>query len=156
VQALWNTDFAEERSQRSRSQMNLLSVSSDHMFTDHVVNWDECLATIVSVFKGRPERPDDIDDPDAYFNAVLQEFASGDPAFLRGLIDVWQKTDGRAPKCRWSYRVVWRDDAFGEMRFLGIVSTASEPDGLGFNDWHPLDAATWDALEKVKARRRRR
>ena len=53
---------------------------------------------------------------------------------------------------RWGYRVVWRDEEFGEMRFHGIVGTASEPSGLGFNDWIPLDAETWAVLERVKTR----
>lgn len=44
------------------------------------------------------------------------------------------------------------DDEFGDMRFLGIVSTASEPDALAFQDWHPVDAATWEVLERVKSR----
>jgi hypothetical protein len=153
AQALWGIDFIAETERRSRPQMNLLSVASDHHFADRCVNWEECIATMISVLKGRPERPESIDEPDGYFDAVLAEFVAGDPAFLAGLIDVWQKTDARAPKCRWSYGVVWRDDEFGEMRFLGVVTTSSEPDGLAFNDWHPLDAATWDALELVRARR---
>jgi transcriptional regulator with XRE-family HTH domain len=155
VQALWGVDFAEERRQRSRAQMNLLSVASTHRFADHALNWDQCLATLAGVFKGRPRDPRTLDEPDAYFNAVLAEFSAGDPTFLRRLIDVFASAPARDPKCRWTYRVVWRDDDFGEMRFTAIVNTASEPDALAFNDWVPLDAESWTALEQVKERRRR-
>jgi hypothetical protein len=46
------------------------------------------------------------------------------------------------PKCRWSFPIIWRDD-LGEMRFLNVINTASEPDGLAFNDWVPVDANAW-------------
>lgn len=152
VQALWQIDFADEKARRTPAQMNLLSVASDHKFTDHVVNWDECVTTLAAVFKGRPRDPHTLEQPDPYFDAVLAEFARGDPAFLTRLIEVFAATPARDPKCRWTYRVVWRDDDFGEMRFLAVVNTASEPDGLAFNDWHPVDAETWAVLEQVKSR----
>lgn len=152
VQALWRIDFAAELSSRTRAQMNMLSVASDHHFSDRLVNWDECVAVMAATFKGQPQDPESLDQPSAYLNAVLAEFASGDPQFLRRMIEVFAKTPGREPKVRWEYPVVWRDDDFGEMRFMGVVTTASEPDGLGFNDWHPLDADTWSVLENVKRR----
>ena len=152
AQALWLIDFAHEKSWRTSAQMNALIFASDHHFADRIVNWDEVVATLVSTFKGRPRDPRTIDEPDPYFDAVLAEFVRGDPAFLGRLIDIFAKTPARGPKCRWSYRVIWRDDEFGDMRFLGLVSTASEPDGLSFNDWHPLDAESWNILESVKAR----
>ena len=51
---------------------------------------------------------------------------------------------------RWHYDVTWRH-AQGRMRFRGVVSTANEREGLAFNDWIPLDAETWLALERAKA-----
>ncbi len=152
VQALWGIDFARERETHTRAQLNLLSVASQRKFADRIVNWDECVATLAAVFKGRPVNPASLDEPDPYFSEVLQEFADGDPAFLARLVQIWMTTPGRDAKVRWSYRVVWRDDELGEMRFHAIVGTASEPGGLSFNDWQPLDAATWTALAQVKAR----
>ncbi|MDP9237920.1 MAG: helix-turn-helix transcriptional regulator [Chloroflexota bacterium] len=152
VQALWGIDFARERETRTRAQLNLLSVASQRKFADRIVNWDQCIATLAAVFKGRPVNPASLDEPDPYFSEVLQEFADGDPAFLARLVQVWVATPGRDAKVRWSYRIVWRDDEFGEMRFRSVVGTASEPGGLSFNDWQPLDAETWNVLERVKAR----
>lgn len=96
--------------------------------------------------------PASFDEPDPYFAEVLREFADGDPVFLARLVRVWVATPGRDAKVRWSYRVVWRDDEFGEMRFLSVVGPANEPGGLSFNDWPPLDAETWGVLERVKRR----
>jgi len=153
AQALWGIDFPHERETRTRAQLNLLSVASQQGFTDRIVNWDECVATLAAVFKGRPVNPASLDEPDPYFSEVLQAFADGDPAFLARLVQIWVTTPARDAKVRWNYRVVWRDEEFGDMRFRSVVGTASEPDGLSFNDWHPLDGDTWGVLERVKSRR---
>jgi len=152
MQAVWDVDFDYERSWRTRPQMNLLSVASHHHFADRVVNWREVVGTIASVHKGRPYGAASLDSLTPLLEDVLREFASGDPAFLAELLDVWANTPPMPAKVRQHYRVVWRDRDFGEMRFLAQMSTASEPDGWAFNDWHPLDADTWSALERVKAR----
>lgn len=149
TQTLWGIDFAKERATRTRAQMNLLSVASQRKFADHIVNWDECVATLAAVFKGRPVNPASLDEPDPYFSEVLQEFADGDPAFLARLVQIWMATPGRDAKVRWSYRVVWRDEAFGDMRFHSVVGTANEPGGLSFNDWIPTDADTWSRLAEL-------
>jgi transcriptional regulator with XRE-family HTH domain len=152
--AVWGVDLTQELARRSKVQLSLLSVASNHHFADRVVNWDEVVATLVAVFKGQPQNPESLDEPSAYFSAVLAEFAAGDPAFLQRLFPVWEATPPMEGKCRWSYRVVWKDPDFGEMRFHCIVSTASEPDGLAFSDWIPRDAGTWEVLEQVKQQRR--
>ncbi len=152
AQALWGVDFAHERSARNRVRLNVLSIASEHQFASRIVNWDEVVATLVSVVKARQVAPASIDEPDPYFSEVLQAFADGEPAFLARLVKVWMATPARDAKVRWGYRVVWRDDEFGEMRFQAIVCAANEPGGLSFNDWQPLDAETWMALERVKAR----
>ena len=35
-----------------------------------------------------------------------------------------------------------------------MVNPASEPDGLAFNDWIPLDGETWAALVQLEKLRR--
>jgi hypothetical protein len=135
--------------------MNLVAVASDRQFAHHVVNWDECISTLGGMLKTGPH-PHTLDRPDPYFNEVLAEFTQGDPVFLKRLIDLFAEAPPREPRARQLYRVVWRDDDYGEMRLLGMTTIASEPESLGFNDWIPLDAASWTALERVKARRQRR
>ncbi len=155
AQALWGIDLAEERRRRKPQQLNLLSVASGPEFISHVVNWDESVATLVSVIKGIGARhPHTLDQADPYFNEVLAEFAKGDPGFLSRLLEIFVRTPGREPKCRWTYPVHWRDNEAGEMRFISVVNTASEPDALAFNDWIPIDAASWEVLAKVKSRKK--
>jgi transcriptional regulator with XRE-family HTH domain len=152
VQALWGIDWQHELRARTDAQRNLLAVASDRQFADRVVNWDECVGVLAGAFKGRPHLPETIEQPSDYFNQVLAEFARGDPVFLARLIEVWSATPPATGKVRWGYPVVWSDADFGEMRFNALVSPASEPDALSFNDWHPVDADTWRVLEMVKAR----
>jgi transcriptional regulator with XRE-family HTH domain len=154
IQALWGIQLATELATRSRPQLNMLAVASQHHFADRVVNWLEVVSVIVAVFKGRPRGAESLDEPNTYFGEVLAEFAKGDPAFLPALANIWEKVPGREAKCNWTYPVVWSDAEFGEMRFLGVVSTASEPDAFAFNSWIPVDADTWCVLERVKARAR--
>lgn len=152
VQAIWGIDFQQLRKTSSGAELNLLSVASQRRFADRVLNWDECVGTLAAVFKGRPVNPASLDEPDPYFHRVLQEFADGDPQFLSRLVRVWMETPARAAKVRWGYNVVWQDPEFGVVRFQAMVGTASEPDGLAFNDWMPLDAESWNVLEQVKLR----
>jgi hypothetical protein len=132
--------------------MNLLSVASHLRFAERILNWDECIATLAAVFKGSPVSPASLDQPDPYFHEVLAEFASGDPAFVARMAQVWAATPARSAKVRWGYRVDWEEPGLGLMRFQAMVGTASEPGALSFNDWIPLDAASWTVLEAVKAR----
>ncbi len=150
--AVWGISFQDERTAASRAQRNVLSVASDRRFADRILNWDEVVQMMASAAKARPRGAETIDAPNPYFNEVLAEFARGDPAFLARLIAAWNVAPAAEPKCRWSYRLTWRDPEFGDIRFLAIVSTASEPDGLAFQDWHPVDADSWTVLERVKQR----
>lgn len=152
VQALWGIDWQHELRTRTKAQRNLLAVASDRHFAERVVNWDECVGVMAAVFKGRPHLPETIEQPTDYFNQVLAEFARGDPVFLARLLEVWAATPPHPAKVRWNYRAVWSDAEFGEMRFHAVVSQASDPDAIAFNDWHPEDADTWRVLELVKAR----
>lgn len=152
VQAIWGVDFGAERTKRTRAQMSLLSVASNHQFVRKLVNWDECVGVIASVLKGQPQRPESLDEPSRYFNEVLAEFAAGDPAFLSRFLGIFAEAPAEEPKVRGQYPVVWKDDEFGTMRFLGVRTTASESDGFGFNDWIPIDADSWSVLERVKTR----
>ena len=153
AQALWQIDLANELATRSRAQLNMLSVASDHHFADRIPNWPDVMSVIIAVFKGQPRLPESsLDEPSAYFGEVLAEFARGDPSFLPALATLWESVPAREAKVNWTYPVVWCDPEFGEMRYLAQVSTANGVDGFAFNSWIPLDAETWMVLERVKAR----
>jgi transcriptional regulator with XRE-family HTH domain len=149
--AVWDIDFAEEQRTRTRAQMNVLSVASDHHFADRLKNWDEVIAMFVSIFKAPSPTSYSLDEPTPYFNEVIAQFLSGDPAFLARLFKIWTATEPRKAKVRSSYQIVWEHLEFGIMRFRCVITNASYPDALSFNDWIPLDAETWQVLARVKA-----
>lgn len=152
VAALWDIDWEHEKAVRSRAQLNLLSVASDHHFADRLKNWDEIIGMFVSVFKAPHPTSYSLDTPTPYFNEVIAQFLNGDPVFLARLLKIWSTTEARDSKVRSSYPILWEDPEFGVMRLRGIVTNASYPDALSFNDWIPVDAETWQALTRVKAR----
>ena len=145
---LWGVDLAAELAGRERSQLHFLALIAEPRFA----NFEECLAMVVGVLKGVPDGGAAIDAPGPWAEQVLGQFAANNPGALASLLHVWERTAARPPKSRWTYRIVWREPE-GEMRFTGVVSTASEPDGLSFNDWIPADAESHAILELVLAGR---
>jgi hypothetical protein len=65
---------------------------------------------------------------------------TNDPGAIPQLVAAWESTPPQAAKVRWTYRLVWREPGIGDIEFRSLVSLASEPDGLWFNDWVPVDA----------------
>jgi transcriptional regulator with XRE-family HTH domain len=149
AQRLWsvdlNTEFLEPL------ERNLLGVASNPRFAERCTNLAEVLNMMAAVFKGHHRGAESMEDPSAYFAAILERFFAGDPNRIQPFLHAWQTAVPRTPKIRWEYPVVWDDPDAGTLRFRGIANPASEPDGLAFNDWIPLDAATWTALEHLKA-----
>lgn len=152
AQALWRINFAAEKRQRSGDEMSLFAIGRDAQFVDRMVNFTDVVSVMASVSKGRPQRTMLTSMAPGLMAAAIQETAAGDPKLVKQLKRIWQKAKPKAARVQWDFPVVWRDPDYGAMRFIAVVSCASEPDVLNFHDWHPVDATTWRALEKVKAR----
>jgi transcriptional regulator with XRE-family HTH domain len=149
AQLVWGVDM--EREYPDPLERNLLAVASDPRFADRCVNWDEAVAVIVATFKGYHRQPESVDEPSPYFAAVLNRFLAGDPKYVGRFLKLWQEApESQTTKIRWTYPVVWHIDGIGDMRFRGVTSAANESDGLSFNDWMPVDAASWEALERLR------
>jgi transcriptional regulator with XRE-family HTH domain len=146
---LWGIDFALEFP--TPLDRNMLVVSSNPRFGDKV-NWDEMVAVAIGVFKGHHRGPEDVEHPSPLFGEILSRFMEGDARYVTRFFELWQTVPPIEPKIRWSYLVVWTEPGLGVLRFEAVVNQANEPDGLAFNDWIPLDAATWAALELIKKR----
>ena len=148
AQRLWSIDLFREFP--NPVDRNLLTVASDPRFGGKVVNWDEAVGTAIAVLKGHHRGAEtEPEGTSAYFAEVIQRFSAGDPEFVGRFVRLWQDVQPRMPKVRWSYPLVWEEPEVGTLRFEIIVSSASEPDALAFNDWIPLDAATWAALSDL-------
>lgn len=146
AQLLWDIDF--DRELTGLGERNLLSVASTPRFAERVPNWDEAVSTAVAIMKERGV--DEPEDSGGYFAAVMQNFLKGEPRYVARFLNVWQNTPPSRAKCRWDFPIVWEEPGIGQLNFRVVVNTASEPDGLSFNDWLPLDAQTWEALERLR------
>lgn len=149
AQALWDIDFAAELAQRSRAQINFLSIAAERRFSERIVNWEECFGALISVLKTTPQSAALLEQPGALFGEVLEEYIANDPGAIVRLLTLWAATPPQTAKVRWTYPVVWRTPGIGDVHFLAVVTTASEPVALGFNDWIPLDAETFKRLARV-------
>lgn len=149
AQALWGIDLPAEFARRSRAELNFLAIAAERRFSERIGNWSDMMARLVSVLKAIPESATILDDPGSLFGEVFAVFAQNDPTAIPKLFALWERTPPASAKVRWNYPIVWREPGIGEIRFLGTVTTASEPDAIGFNDWIPADAASHVLLEKA-------
>ncbi len=147
AQRLWSVDLRAEFLEPL--DRNVLSIASDPRFADRCTNLPEVLNVMAAVFKGHHRGPEALESPSPYFAAVLERFLAGDPKYIQPFLRAWQDATPRTPKIRWEYPIVWNDPDVGTLRFSGVVNPASEPEGLAFNDWIPLDCETWSALDRL-------
>lgn len=149
AERLWGVTLVEQRQRARSGTANLLSVATQPEIASRIVNWDECVSVVIGTLKGTPERPESLEQPSRRFEDVLADLIDGDPRFVARIAELWATTAPLSAKIRWEYPIIWQDPAVGEMRFRALVSSASEPAGLGFNDWHPIDADTWERMERL-------
>ncbi len=151
AQRLWGIDL--DREFPKPIDRNMLAVSSSPRFAGKVDNWEEMVGVAISVFKGHHRGPEALDSLSPYFAEVVQRFSQGDPTHAARFAALWQQTEGRDPKVRWTYPVIWHEAGIGRITFKALVTTANEPDGLAFNDWVPMDARSWECLAEILKRR---
>jgi transcriptional regulator with XRE-family HTH domain len=144
--AVWGLDFQAERKRRTPLQRNLLAVASEMDFPRVVENWDEILELLASVYKGSANMDSDLGEPSPYLAQVIGHFTTANPQFLQRLLEAWTRATPSPAKVRLTYRVIWNHRRHGRMIFHCVMGTASEHEGLTFNDWIPVNPATWTAL----------
>jgi transcriptional regulator with XRE-family HTH domain len=150
AQTLWGVDL--DREFQDPLERNLLSVATNPRFADRIANWDEAVGHVVAVRKAHDWAPEQLEAPSPYLSALLERLLQGDPKYVARLIDLWQKApEAWSQKMRWSYPLMWVEPGIGTLRFECLASTASELEGLAFNDWIPTDSLTWLGLEKLSA-----
>ena len=152
AQRLWGVDLTREFT--GPVERNMLSVASSPRFAARVKNWDEAISVPIAILKGHHRGPEtEPEGSSTYYAAVMKRFIEGDPDFVQRFFRLWEVTPAQTPKARWTWHVEWDEPGAGLMRFDVFSSTCNEPDGLSFQDWIPLDAATWQALEALQRNR---
>lgn len=150
-EALFGVDLA--RDYLDPSARSLLAFATTPRFADRFENWDEAAGTLVAVWKGHFTREVSLDEPSPQLSKVLESVAGGDSRYLLRLLKLWSEVELIPPVRRWYYPVVWRDDELGLLRFQGMVHTGDDPETMiSFNDWMPVDAASYAVLEAIKRR----
>jgi transcriptional regulator with XRE-family HTH domain len=145
MQRLWGSDIESEFP--DPVDRNLVGVLSTKRFGDCVVNWDEAVAIFASMVKGGYGEEALFDDrANPYLAAVTARLLAGEPHYVQRFLKVWAETTGSIYKWRFTYPVVWQRGDQPLMRFQVVVSPANLDDYMTFNDWIPVDAATWEAL----------
>jgi transcriptional regulator with XRE-family HTH domain len=147
AQRLWGVDLRSELT--DPVDRHLLGAASSPRFADRCLNWDEVMTIMLGRLKLHHRGPEDPEHLSPYITAVLQRFLQGDRKYVARLINAWQEATPISPKIRWSYPVVWQEPDIGVMRFHAFVSSANEEDGFAFNDWIPVDAESWERLERL-------
>ncbi|HXK33080.1 MAG TPA: helix-turn-helix transcriptional regulator [Dehalococcoidia bacterium] len=149
AQRLWGVDLDSEF--QDPIDRNLLSVASNPRFARRCLNYRDVVPVFVSIWKGHHRGAEALESPNPLFGAILQRFLAGEPEFVTPFVEAWQNVEPRTPKIRWRYPVVWDAGDGSVIRFECVVNPASEPDGLAFNDWIPVDAASAAVCERLRA-----
>ena len=144
LQRVWGVDLSRERQGPfERSMMSMLSFPG---VADCILNWDEAVGLTISIVKGNYGGETAFTPANPYFAAVIEHFLKGDPHYVQRFLALWQTVPGRQRKFRFAYPIVWQHAVAGTLRFLVQANPADQRGGLIFNDWIPLDGATWAGL----------
>lgn len=146
---IWGVDL--EREFPDPVDRHLLSVATTPRFADRCLNWDEAVGTILATWRNHFRGAESFDAPSPLFAGIVERLLEGDPKYVSRLAELWRDAPPIKVKMRWSYRIVWQVPGFDMMRFQGFLSAANEPDGYMFYDWIPVDATTWEQLNRLKA-----
>lgn len=146
--ALWGFDTGRLDDPVMR---NVLSMAAESTLAERCLNWEEAVGGIIAVFKGHRRGMESLEDPSAYFAAILDQVNRGRPELVKRFVNLWERTPPAAPdKVSWVYPVVWRVPRVGTMRFTCVVSSVNEVDSLDIDDWVPADSASHRNLERLR------
>jgi transcriptional regulator with XRE-family HTH domain len=149
TEQVWSVDIAQEFP--DASDRSLLSFASDPRFADRVLNWEEAVGTMASVFKGHFRGAENLDDPSPAFGRILQKLLAGDAEYVARFFRLWQIVPEAEMRIRWHYPMVWNVPGIGAIDFDCVVSNCNHDESWSFNEWIPKDVDSWRVLESLKA-----
>ena len=141
----WN-ELANRASERdlgelSQFRRSLLRMAATPHYEEHLVNWDELIGRLISIFK--VEGSDLSSGPAAQFlQAVLADIAIEDGGFLPRIFDLFNTVPGWPDEDRNVHPIEWRLSSGHRLRFAGAFADWSQYDGMWAFDWHAADAET--------------
>lgn len=131
-------------------QRGLLRMASTPHYDRHLVNWDELIGRLISIFKG--EGSDlSAGQSNLWVAAVLDSIGRENPQFLKRIFDLFVSSPTWVEGERNVHRVHWRLDDGTELRFWGVFADWSNYDGMWAFDWHAADAQTAGWVQQTLA-----
>ncbi len=141
----------ELKAQAGGFNRNFLSTLSHPHVASRLLNWEEALTHVISMLKGHYGGDGSISGEHPYFGAAMEHFLKGDAAHVKRFLALWDRVQPVQRKFRFTYPIVWKHSVVGPMRFEVQVNPADALGSMIFCDWVPVDAATWAALERLRA-----
>ncbi len=148
MQRVWEVDLAREF--RGPFERSMVSMISRARIADRILNWDEAVGLIVSIIKGHYGGEQALDaGQNPYFAAAVEHLLAGEPRYVQRFLTLWTSTQPKQRKLRFAYPITWQHTRLGTLRFYVLANPADQRGGIVFNDWLPLDGATWSALGQL-------
>ena len=129
----------------------MMSMLSWRRVAERIENWDEAIALVISIVKGNYGGEAAFTQRNPYFAAAFENFLQGDSQYVQRFLALWESTPPRRRKLRFAYPIRWRHSRAGTLNFLVQANPADQRGGLMFNDWVPMDGATWEAIAQFAA-----
>jgi hypothetical protein len=146
MQRVWEVDLRFDNT--GPFELNFLSMLSAPRVAGRIQNWDEAISTALSILKGHYGGDSAIQsEMNPYFAAAIQHFLQGEPEYVQRFLQIWTTVEPRQRKLRWAYPVVWQHPLAGRLSFHVQVNPADAIGSRTFNDWIPVDDATWAGLQ---------
>jgi transcriptional regulator with XRE-family HTH domain len=151
AQRLWG--FDPEDPALSPVDRNPIARATTPYLIERIVNWDDAAAAQIAAWKGHYRGGESLEHPSAYFAPVVERILAGVPEYVARFTQIWEQTPaGEYPETmRWAYEIDWREPGYGTMRFQCFAWVVNERDGLDIDDWIPLDAESWQVLDRIAA-----
>jgi len=149
IQRLWEVDLVHEL--QGPFERSMLSMLSWPHVAHHIENWDEAVGLAISIVKGFYGGEAAFTPANPYFSAAIEHFLKGDPHYVQRFLALWATVAPQQRKLRFSYPVTWRHSNGQLFRFIVQANPADQGGGIVFNDWIPLDGATWEGLRVLAA-----
>ena len=146
MQRVWEVDLRFDNT--GPFELNFLSMLSAPRVAGRIQNWDEAISTALSILKGHYGGDSAIQsEMNPYFAAAIQHFLQGEPEYVQRFLQIWTTVEPRQRKLRWADPVVWQHPLAGRLSFHVQVNPADAIGSMTFNDWIPVDDATWAGLQ---------
>lgn len=129
---------------------NLLCIFSRPNFYGRLEDWQALASTYLGAVAGRAiyDRRPPNGDSATYFNRIAEWLDVHAPERSAAFRVILGAIDRRPAKLRWHMPLEWEHQSL-LLRFDVMLSPASSVQGLAFQDFIPLDAQTWNALDQM-------